>query len=182
MLYLRCVGHTRRATSRPPTSEKVICRARPTASRAHASLSIPPNSRKSWEATPDKTNWRRRSAFLDAPPGAEIRRDGHIRNCSIVAAGQAIHLAGVRWCKPVASIVLGICTEAARLFGPFDRYPIFTAWFYRRETSNLRQESQPVPAPFTNGILEIYDVAAGLASKQSHGASQSFCANSDRFF
>lgn len=43
-------GHTRRATLRPPTSEEEVCRARPADSRAHASLSIPPNGRKSWEA------------------------------------------------------------------------------------------------------------------------------------
>src|SRR5689334_8560730 len=87
-------GHTRRATLRPPTSEKEVCRARPADSRAHASLSIPPNNRKSWG--PQDQAWQaRRSVLLHPTPGvavantfgevAPLRGRGHQLSIDILA-------------------------------------------------------------------------------------------------
>src|SRR6266702_7613264 len=87
-----------------------------------------------------------------------------------MSAGAAITGAIAYIRQPVAGIMLGIAAQHPPLALVGERCPSHTVslaiGLERGHRLLLRQEGDPVATPFAGAILEIEDVAAGLADKE----------------
>jgi len=107
---------------------------------------------------------------LQLAPAGELSRIGEIRHHAVVAAGATISVGIARIRQPVAGIVLGIAAEhpSPALVGqrrPGHRLSLAVR-LERRHRLLLREEGDAVTATSAGAVLEIENVAAGLADKE----------------
>lgn len=93
-------------------------------------------------------------------------------------AGKAKPFAARSWYQPIAAIEGEICTrDICGSRGGGQRKPPFSAWLKCRDGGCPRQESQSAATAFTQEILEIERMAAGLAFKVAHGVQDASIEN-----
>ncbi len=106
--------------------------------------------------------------FHLAPLG-EMVRVRHVGDRAVVAAGEAEGVARARRHQPVAGVVHRVGAEPARPVAGGERRPVLgPRGLQRRERPGLRQVGEAVSAALAGPVLEIQDVAAGLALEQFH--------------
>src|SRR5262249_36955369 len=105
---------------------------------------------------------------FDALPTGQVRRIGKIRDRRVVPTRRAVGLAGFRSDEPVARTVLGIGTKTPHGLLLSKHSPKLASRLERRDDAQVGQISQTMLTAFADGILEVDDVLARLALKQSH--------------
>src|SRR5580704_6489629 len=97
---------------------------------------------------------------------------GQVGDGAVMSAGDAERAGRARGQHPVADVVIGVGAKAARRAVRFQRCPVWLAGgLHCRDDFEFGNIAKPVAAAATRPILEIYEVVAGLASKQFHGAA-----------